>query len=225
MDKFQSVMQTKVCDTLQKRIKMFIGYARVSKADGNQVLDLQIDSLKRIGITEKQIYVDKASGAKDDRPGLENCMKALREGDTLIVWKLDRLGRNLKHLILTVDELSKRNVGFKVLSGQGADIDTTTPAGRMVFGIFAALAEFERELIRERTIAGLNAARARGRKGGRKFQLTKAQIRLAQAAMSNRDTSVSELCTELGVTRATLYRYVGPDGELREFGKKVLGVE
>lgn len=204
---------------------MFIGYARVSKADGNQVLDLQIDSLKRIGITEKQIYVDKASGAKDDRPGLENCMKALREGDTLIVWKLDRLGRNLKHLILTVDELSKRNIGFKVLSGQGADIDTTTPAGRMVFGIFAALAEFERELIRERTIAGLNAARARGRKGGRKFQLTKAQIRLAQAAMSNRDTSVSELCAELGVTRATLYRYVGPDGELREFGKKVLGVE
>lgn len=204
---------------------MFIGYARVSKADGNQVLDLQIDSLKRIGITEEQIYVDKASGAKDDRPGLENCMKALREGDTLIVWKLDRLGRNLKHLILTVDELSKRNIGFKVLSGQGADIDTTTPAGRMVFGIFAALAEFERELIRERTIAGLNAARARGRKGGRKFQLTKAQIRLAQAAMSNRDTSVSELCTELGVTRATLYRYVGPDGELREFGKKVLGVE
>jgi DNA invertase Pin-like site-specific DNA recombinase len=204
---------------------MFIGYARVSKADGNQVLDLQIDSLKRIGITEEQIYVDKASGVKDDRPGLENCMKALREGDTLIVWKLDRLGRNLKHLILTVDELSKRNVGFKVLSGQGADIDTTTPAGRMVFGIFAALAEFERELIRERTIAGLNAARARGRNGGRKFQLTKAQIRLAQAAMSNRDTSVSELCTELGVTRATLYRYVGPDGELREFGKKVLGVE
>lgn len=204
---------------------MFIGYARVSKADGNQVLDLQIDSLIRIGITEEQIYVDKASGAKDDRPGLENCMKALREGDTLIVWKLDRLGRNLKHLILTVDELSKRNIGFKVLSGQGADIDTTTPAGRMVFGIFAALAEFERELIRERTIAGLNAARARGRKGGRKFQLTKAQIRLAQAAMSNRDTSVSELCAELGVTRATLYRYVGPDGELREFGKKVLGVE
>lgn len=204
---------------------MFIGYARVSKADGNQVLDLQIDSLKRIGITEEQIYIDKASGAKDERPGLENCMKALRVRDTLIVWKLDRLGRNLKHLILTVDELSKRNIGFKVLSGQGADIDTTTPAGRMVFGIFAALAEFERELIRERTIAGLNAARAHGRKGGRKFQLTKAQIRLAQAAMSNRDTSVSELCTELGVTRATLYRYVGPDGELREFGKKVLGVE
>jgi DNA invertase Pin-like site-specific DNA recombinase len=204
---------------------MLIGYARVSKADGNQVLDLQIDALQRIGITDGQLYVDKASGAKDDRPGLENCLKALREGDTLVVWKLDRLGRNLKHLVSTVDDLSRCNIGFKVLSGQGADIDTTTPAGKMVFGIFAALAEFERELIRERTIAGLNAARARGRKGGRKFQLTKAQIRLAQAAMSNRDTSVSELCKEIGVTRATLYRYVGPTGELREFGKKVLGIE
>ncbi|ADR35437.1 Resolvase domain (plasmid) [Sulfuricurvum kujiense DSM 16994] len=204
---------------------MLIGYARVSKADGNQVLDLQIDALQGIGITYGQIYVDKASGAKDDRPGLDNCLKALREGDTLVVWKLDRLGRNLKHLVSTVDDLSRRNIGFKVLSGQGADIDTTTPAGKMVFGIFAALAEFERELIRERTIAGLNAARARGRKGGRKFQLTKAQIRLAQAAMSNRDTSVSELCKEIGVTRATLYRYVGPTGELREFGKKVLGIE
>jgi DNA invertase Pin-like site-specific DNA recombinase len=204
---------------------MLIGYARVSKADGNQVLDLQIDALQGIGITDGQIYVDKASGSKDDRPGLENCLKALREGDTLVVWKLDRLGRNLKHLVSTVDDLSKRNIGFKVLSGQGADIDTTTPAGKMVFGIFAALAEFERELIRERTIAGLNAARVRGRKGGRKFQLTKAQIRLAQAAMSNRDTSVSELCKDIGVTRATLYRYVGPTGELREFGKKVLGIE
>lgn len=204
---------------------MLIGYARVSKADGNQVLDLQIDALMKAGINHDQIYTDRISGTKDDRPGLENCLKALREGDTLVVWKLDRLGRNLKHLVSTVDDLSKRNIGFKVLSGQGADIDTTTPAGKMVFGIFAALAEFERELIRERTIAGLNAARARGRKGGRKFQLTKAQIRLAQAAMSNRDTSVSELCKEIGVTRATLYRYVGPTGELREFGKKVLGIE
>lgn len=152
---------------------MLIGYARVSKADGNQVLDLQIDALQGIGITYGQIYVDKASGAKDDRPGLDNCLKALREGDTLVVWKLDRLGRNLKHLVSTVDDLSNRNIGFKVLSGQGADIDTTTPAGKMVFGIFAALAEFERELIRERTIAGLNAARARGRKGEENFSSPK----------------------------------------------------
>jgi DNA invertase Pin-like site-specific DNA recombinase len=201
---------------------MTIGYARVSKADGNQVLDLQIDALQKIGITDEQLYVDKASGAKDDRPGLANCLKALREGDTLVVWKLDRLGRNLKHLVSTVDDLSKRNIGFKVLSGQGADIDTTTPAGKMVFGIFAALAEFERELIRERTVAGIQAARARGRMGGRKFNLTKTQVRLAEAAMKNRDTSVAELCKELNITRATLYKYISPTGELRDYAIRVL---
>ena len=111
---------------------------------------------------------------------------------------------------------------LRVLAGQGAQIDTTTAAGRLVFGIFAALAEFERELIRERTQAGLKAARARGRKGGRKFALSKAQVRLAQAAMAHRDTSVSELCSELGIKPVTLYRYVGPQGELREQGEKVL---
>lgn len=201
---------------------MLIGYARVSKADGNQVLDLQIDALQRIGITDGQLYVDRASGSKDDRPGLENCLKALREGDTLVVWKLDRLGRNLRHLVSTVDDLSKHHIGFKVLSGQGADIDTTTPAGKMVFGIFAALAEFERELIRERTVAGIQAARARGRMGGRKFNLTKSQVRLAEAAMKNRDTSVAELCKELNITRATLYKYISPIGELRDYAVRVL---
>jgi DNA invertase Pin-like site-specific DNA recombinase len=110
-----------------------------------------------------------------------------------------------------------------VLAGQGAQIDTTTPSGRLVFGIFASLAEFERELIRERTVAGLAAARARGRKGGRRFGLSKAQIRVAQAAMANRDTSVAALCRELGITRVTLYRYVSPTGELREHAKKALG--
>jgi len=203
---------------------MLIGYARVSKSDETQVLDLQIDALIEIGVEKEEIYVDRASGSREDRVGLENCLKALRENDTLVVWKLDRLGRNLKHLVATVDDLAKRNIGFRVLSGQGVNIDTSTPSGKMVFSIFAALAEFERELIRERTLAGLKAARARGRKGGRKFQLTKAQVRLAQVAMQNRDTSVTELCKELGITRPTLYRYVGPNGELREFGKKVLGV-
>jgi len=203
---------------------MLIGYARVSKSDETQVLDLQIDALIEAGVEKEQIYLDRASGVKEDRVGLENCLKALRGNDTLVVWKLDRLGRNLKHLVATVDDLAKRNIGFRVLSGQGVNIDTTTPSGKMVFSIFAALAEFERELIRERTLAGLKAARARGRKGGRKFQLTKAQVRLAQVAMENRDTSVTELCKELGITRPTLYRYVGPNGELREFGKKVLGV-
>ena len=201
---------------------MLIGYARVSKSDGHQVLDLQIDALTNSGVKEENIYSDKISGSKDARPGLENCLKALREDDILVVYKLDRLGRNLKHLIQTVEDLTKRKIGFKVLSGQGVNIDTTTPAGKMIFSIFGALAEFERELIRERTIAGITAARARGRMGGRKFNLTKAQVRLAEASMKNRDTSVTELCKELKITRATLYKYISPTGELRDYAKRVL---
>jgi DNA invertase Pin-like site-specific DNA recombinase len=201
---------------------MLIGYARVSKSDGHQVLDLQIDALTNSGVKEENIYSDKISGSIDDRIGLENCLKALRENDILVVYKLDRLGRNLKHLIQTVEDLTKRKIGFKVLSGQGVNIDTTTPAGKMIFSIFGALAEFERELIRERTIAGITAARARGRMGGRKFNLTKAQVRLAEASMKNRDTSVTELCKELKITRATLYKYISPTGELRDYAKRVL---
>ena len=201
---------------------MLIGYARVSKSDNSQVLDLQIDALTNSGVKEENIYSDKISGSKDERPGLENCLKALREDDILVVYKLDRLGRNLKHLIQTVEDLTKRKIGFKVLSGQGVNIDTTTPAGKMIFSIFGALAEFERELIRERTIAGITAARARGRMGGRKFNLTKAQVRLAEASMKNRDTSVTELCKELKITRATLYKYISPTGDLRDYAKRVL---
>jgi len=201
---------------------MLIGYARVSKSDGSQSLDLQEDALIQAGVAEDQIYSDHASGKKDDRPGMEACLKALREGDILVVWKLDRMGRSLHHLIKTVSTLSERGIGLKVLTGQGAQIDTTTAAGRLSFGIFAALAEFESELIRERTIAGLQAARARGRKGGRKFALTKTQVRMAQAAMANRDTSVSQLCKELGVRPVTLYRYVDPHGGLRDYGIRVL---
>ena len=139
---------------------MLIGYARVSKSDGSQVLDLQIDALKNAGVKEENIYFDKISGTKEQRDGLDNCLKALREDDVLVVYKLDRLGRSLKHLILTIEDLTKRKIGFKVLSGQGVNIDTTTPSGKMVFSIFAALAEFERELIVERTKAGLESARA-----------------------------------------------------------------
>ncbi|MCW4295339.1 MAG: recombinase family protein [Candidatus Thiodiazotropha endolucinida] len=194
------------------------------KADGSQVLDLQEDAMRALDIDPSNIYYDRLSGKKDNRPGLDACLKALRPGDTLVVWKLDRLGRNLTHLVNTVQGLNDRGIGFKVISGQGAEIDTTTAAGKLIFGIFAALAEFERELIRERTLAGLNAARARGKKGGRKHQLSKGQVRLAQASMKNKDTNVSELCRELGVSRQTLYRYVGPDGNLRDYGKQVLGV-
>jgi DNA invertase Pin-like site-specific DNA recombinase len=203
---------------------MKIGYARVSKADGSQILDLQIDALLQAGIPQEYIYQDQASGSKDDRPGFEACLKALRSGDQLIVWKLDRLGRNLKHLVNTIQDLSERGIGFQVITGQGANIDTSNPSGKLVFGIFAALAEFERELIRERTLAGLTSARARGRKGGRKFQLTKSQVRLAQVSMKNRDTHISELCKELKVSRQSLYRYVSPSGELREYGMQVLNL-
>ena len=202
---------------------MLIGYARVSKADGSQVLDLQCDALLDAGVSAEHLDEDKASGKNEDRPALTACLKALRHGDTLVIWKLDRLGRNLKHLVDTAQDLTQRGIGLKVLTGQGASIDTTTASGKLVFGIFAALAEFERELIRERTLAGLQAARARGRQGGRTFGLTKVQVRLAQAAMQHRDTTVRELCRELGgITRATLYRYVSPEGELRAHGKRVL---
>ncbi|MDE0009412.1 MAG: recombinase family protein [Gammaproteobacteria bacterium] len=201
---------------------MDIGYARVSKAGDAQSLDLQVDALTGAGVAAQVIYEDRASGKKESRPGLDACLKALRRGDTLVVWKLDRLGRDLRHLVHIVQELTEREVGLRVLTGQGAQIDTTTPAGRLVFGIFAALAEFERELIRERTVAGLEAARARGRRGGRKFALSKAQVRLAQAAMKNRDTSVAELAAELRIKPVTLYRYVSPKGELRANGERVL---
>lgn len=202
---------------------MLIGYARVSKSDGSQTTDLQTDALLTAGVKQEYIYQDYASGKRDDRPGLQNCLKALREGDTLIVWKLDRLGRDLRHLINIVHDLTSRNIGLKVLTGHGAAIDTTTPAGKLVFGIFAALAEFEREMIKERTIAGMHAARARGRKGGRPYKMTAAKLRLAMAAMGNAETKIGSLCEELGITKQTLYRHVSPKGELREDGEKLLG--
>ena len=140
-----------------------------------------------------------------------------------MVWKLDRLGRNLRHLVNLVHDLAARGVGFKVLTGHGASIDTTSPSGKLVFGIFAALAEFERELIVERTKAGLAAARARGRHGGRRFKMTAAKLRLAMASMGKPETRVGELCAELGVSRTTLYRHVDPKGNLRPDGRKLLG--
>ena len=199
-----------------------IGYMRVSKADGSQVLDLQRDALTAAGVSERHLYGDTASGKQDDRPGLAVCLQALREGDTLVVWKLDRLGRSLRHLVNVVHDLTSRRIGLKVLTGQGAAIDTTTPAGKLVFGIFASLAEFERDLISERTRAGLVSARARGRKGGRRPKMTPAKLRLAIAAMGKPETNVGDLCRELGVTRSTLYRHVSPTGEAREIAMRLL---
>ena len=200
---------------------MLIGYARISKADGSQSLDLQRDALREAGVSDDAIYEDQASGQRGDRPGLAAFLKAARQGDVIVVWRLDRLGRNLRHLVNLVQDLNDRDIGIRVLAGQGASLDTTTASGKLVFALLP-LAEFERELIRERTLAGLASARARGRKGGRPHALSKAQVRLAQAAMAQRDTKVSELCLELGVTKATIYRYVAPDGSLRNRGRQVL---
>jgi DNA invertase Pin-like site-specific DNA recombinase len=198
---------------------MLIGYMRVSKSDGTQTFDLQHDALLAAGVTPERIYTDRASGRKDDRPGLATCLQALQPGDTLVVWKLDRLGRNLKHLISVVDGLQQRQIGFKVLAGAGVQIDTTTANGRLVFGIFAALAEFEAELIRERTRAGLAAARARGRRGGRPRKITKTVLRMAMAALSDRTTSTRTVARRMGIPATTLYMYVNRDGSLKQAGQ------
>ncbi len=201
---------------------MLIGYMRVSKSDGTQTLDLQRDALLAAGVAPEWIYADRASGRKDDRPGLATCLQVLQPGDTLVVWKLDRLGRNLKHLVNVVDDFQQRQVGFKVLAGAGVQIDTTTANGRLVFGIFAALAEFEAELIRERTRAGLAAARARGRRGGRPRKMTREALQMAMAAMSDQTTSARTVAHRLGVTTTTLYMYVNRDGSLKQAGQAVL---
>lgn len=175
-----------------------IGYARVSTHEQN--LDLQRDELKQAGV--ETIYEDQASGKSAERPELQHCLKALRPGDTLTVWRLDRLGRNLQDLIRIVNELEARGVTFKSLK---ESIDTRGPAGKLVFHLFAALAQFERELLRERTMAGLDAARARGRKGGRPASLSQAQKNMALSLMKNGDLSIAEICKQFSVSRSTLY--------------------
>ena len=201
---------------------MLIGYARVSKSDGTQNLDLQRDALIAAGIDPQRVYEDYASGRKDARPGLDACSKAMRKGDTFVVWKLDRVGRDLKHLIHFIDGLRANGIGFLVLTGQGAQIDTTTSNGRMIFGIFAVLAEFERELIVERTKAGLAAARARGRKGGRPRKMDKPTLQMAMAALSSSQDQVKTIAKRLGITTTTLYEYLNGDGTPKALGHKVL---
>lgn len=204
-------------------VTALIGYARVSKADGSQIIDLQRDALAKAGVDlEHHFYTDAASGKRDDRAGLDACTKALRRGDTLLVWKLDQLGRDLRHLVNLVGDLTKRAMGLEVLAGEGASINTTTANGRLVFTIFAGLTEFGRELIVERTKIGLAAARARERTGGRPFKMTLAKLRLAQAAMGKPETKIAELCAELGITRHMLYRHVTPKGEIRPDSEKLL---
>jgi DNA invertase Pin-like site-specific DNA recombinase len=183
---------------------MLIGYARVSTSD--QTLNLQKDALEKIGCSK--IFTDTASGAKAERKGLEEALDYVREGDILVVWRLDRLGRSLKHLIETITKLNNRKIGFKSIQ---ESIDTTTSGGKLVFHIFGALAEFERDIIRERTQAGLQAARARGRKGGRpkaKALNTPKKITLVQSLYNDKNNTIDEICKTLNISRATLYRYI-----------------
>ncbi len=183
-----------------------IGYARVSTTEQDPAL--QHDALTRDGCYT--VYTDVASGSRDDRPELAAALKDLGPGDVLVVWKLDRLGRSLRHLIDTVAALEARGVGFRSVQ---ESIDTTTPGGRLVFHVFAALAEFERDLIRERTLAGLEAAKTRGRRGGRPAAMTAAKLRQAQR-MHAENRPISEIATVLGVGRATVYRHLASAGEV-----------
>lgn len=184
-----------------------IGYARVSTED--QDLSLQLDDLKKAGCTK--IYKDKVSGAKTERKELSACLASLESGDTLMVWRIDRLGRSLQHLVAVVTDLKERKINFKSLN-DGA-IDTTTASGELIFNIFASLAQFERRLIQERTKAGLRAARARGKKGGRKpIKADDSKVIAAKKMYSNLHFSINEICENLNISRATFYRYINIGG-------------
>ncbi len=183
----------------------FVGYARVSTDD--QDLSLQIDALIKFGINRSSIFTDKMSGAREERPGLKACFESLTTGDTLVVWRLDRLGRSMRHLITLIEELRDKKIGFKSIH-DGA-IDTTSASGELIFMIFSALAQFERRLIQERTKAGLAVARARGKSGGRpKLSVREPKIVLAQKLFADKSVSLDDICATLKVSKSTLYRYV-----------------
>jgi DNA invertase Pin-like site-specific DNA recombinase len=183
---------------------MKIGYARVSTNEQNK--DLQVDALRKAGC--KKIYSDQVSGAKEKRFGLADALEYLRPGDCLVVWRLDRLGRNLKHLLQVVENLEQEKIGFISLQ---EGFDTTTSSGKLIFQIFGALSEFERNLIQERTKAGLAAARARGRKGGRKEKLTHDQIVTMIKMSESKQHSIGEICQTMSISKPTYYRYIRKD--------------
>jgi DNA invertase Pin-like site-specific DNA recombinase len=189
----------------EKTNPKLVGYARVSS--NGQELQLQLDAFRQAGIAKKDIFTDKASGAKAARPGLDKCLQHLQPGDTLLVWRLDRLGRSLRHLIDLVALLHQRSVGFKSLC-DGA-IDTTTASGELIFHIFSSLAQFERRLIQERTRAGLTAARARGRLGGRRaIPADDPRVLTAKRMHADKSMPVADICATLRISRPTLYRYL-----------------
>ncbi|MCH9656282.1 MAG: recombinase family protein [Planctomycetes bacterium] len=181
------------------------GYARVSTSD--QELSLQIDSLLKHGVKRERIFCDRLSGAKADRPGLLLCQECLRRGDTLLVWRLDRLGRSLRHLVTMIEDLKERGVGFRSICD--GVIDTTTPSGELIFHVFSALTQFERRLIQERTKAGLAAARARGRKGSRPpLDPNSPRVVLAQKLFRDKSNCTDDICDTLKISSTTLYKYV-----------------
>jgi DNA invertase Pin-like site-specific DNA recombinase len=183
---------------------MQIGYARVSTNEQN--LDLQRDALLKAGVSPKNLYADKITGTKHERPGLEQALSHLREGDTFVVWRLDRLGRSLKHLIETVTALQEQQIAFKSIT---ENIDTSTATGQLVFHIFGALAEFERNLIKERTVAGLEAARSRGRLGGRpKPKGYASKVAMARKLYADETNTIADIGKTLNISRATFYRYL-----------------
>lgn len=187
---------------------MLIGYVRVSTSDQN--LDLQLDALKQVGCDK--IYNDIASGAKDDRIGLAEVLNYIRKDDTLVVWRLDRLGRSLRHLIDTINQINDQGSYFRSIQ---ESIDTSTSGGKLIFHIFGALAEFERDIIRDRTNAGLEAARRRGRFGGRPKKMDKKKIALARTLMADKSNSINNICEILQVSKATLYRCLKKEYGLR----------
>jgi DNA invertase Pin-like site-specific DNA recombinase len=196
-------------------VPVLIGYMRVSTTD--QTHHLQRDALRAGGC--QRFYEDTCSGMTSERPGLSRALDAVRAGDALVVWKLDRIGRSLNHVVGLVSDLQARGAGLKVLTG---GIDTTNATGRLVFGIFATLAEFERDLIKERTLAGLAAARARGRNGGRPRLMTRAKLRTAMTMMTDQANSAGDVADQLGISLSTLYAYINGRGEPKLRASKLL---
>lgn len=194
-----------------------VGYMRVSTADGSQKFDMQETALIEAGVSPDKIYSDMASGASDDREGLKYLLKSLNPGDTVVVWKLDRLGRNVKYLVNVIDELIKKNVSLEILTGACHGVNMTTPEGRMFFHMAATFAQFERDLIRERIVAGIAEAKRRGRKSGRKFKFSNADVdtayHLIQAGVPKK-----EIARRFNVTVQTIFNYFTPEGEIKQRG-------
>jgi DNA invertase Pin-like site-specific DNA recombinase len=186
-----------------------VGYARVSTND--QDVQLQVDALLAAGCPKTNIFIDKISGVRTERPGLDQCIAELSSGDTLLVWRLDRLGRSIVHLVALIEDLGKKGIGFRSLCD--GTIDTTTASGELIFNIFSSLAQFERRLIQERTKAGLDAARARGKSGGRKkIASDNPKVLTAKKMHKNHGMSIDDICKTLKISRASFYRYLALDG-------------